>query len=831
MKARPKADRKAQGRPVPAASTGASAAERSPAELTAELEILRTVLALTKARIAYQDREGRYLYATEATARAIGIPVKQMLGRTLEELGVSAVVRRQIDDLRQKLNDTGQPVHDVVGFAMGRIPTESELYAEPVVGPDGEIVGNVSTSWDVTELRNAVRRIDQLDRVRAILSETNQAIVRTRDAGQLLAEACRIAVDRGHFELAWVGLAEPNGDVRVAARAGRDAAVLDSILVSVRDEPSGHGVVGRAVRENLPAMVENAIDDDRMALWRSQLAGHGMRTAAAFPISMHGRAIGAFALYSSVRGFFDAEEMSLIAELAADISYALESLEAEEGRRKAEEALRDSEQRYRELFEKNPNPMWVYEVDTLRFLAVNDAAIAGYGYSRDEFLGMTLADIRPPEDVPAMIEAVSTITDGFRPPARWRHRRKDGTVIDVEVTGHDVDFYGSRARLVSATDVSEKRRLEEQLAQEIRMKEMGQLAGGIAHDFNNLLTAVNGYAELLVAELGDSPYAEDAREIRRAGDRAAELTRQILAFARRTVLAPQAVDVNEVVRSVSKMLGRLIGEHVRLVTKRSKKPAVVMADPGQLEQVLVNLAINARDAMPDGGTLEIRVELLDDAGDLGRGIAGPAVLLAVADTGSGMDATTLAHAFDPFFTTKGAGTGLGLASVYGIIDQSHGEVWAESSLGHGTTVSILLAAVEAGSDPVGEPAVAGKRAAGGQTVLVAEDEPVVRGFVVATLERAGYHVLVAGSPAEAVALTDGLDESIDLLLTDMVMPGSSGQALAERLLECRPSLRVVLMSGYDSGLASNPPDSRFHFLAKPFGGEELTAAVARALAE
>ena len=799
----------------------------------AELKLLRIVLASTPARILRYDRHGGVLFATEAAARALGFPPERLHGATLADLDIPPERRKWFEALWAGALETHQPVHDMITAEIQGVSRDTELHVQPTFDPDGEIDGIVVTAWDVTDLREAVRRIAQLDRVRAILSETNQAIVRTRDAGQLLAEACRIAADRGHFELVWVGLVEPGGDVRVGARAGRDVAYLDDIVVSIRDEPSGRGIVGTAIRENRPVVIEDALSDERMAAWRSKLAARGFITAAAFPLSVHGRAVGAFALYSRTRGYFNAEETGLITELATDISYALESLEAEEGRRKAEEALRDSEQRYRELFEKNPNPMWVYEVDTLRFLAVNDAAIDGYGYSRDEFLAMTLADIRPEEDIPALLDNVRGSPRGFRPREVWRHRRKDGTVIDVEVTGHDVAFYGSGARLVSATDISEKRRLEEQLARETRMKEMGQLAGGIAHDFNNLLTAVNGYAELLVAELGDSPYAEDAREIRRAGDRAAELTRQILAFARRTVLAPQAVDVNEVVGGVSQMLGRLIGEQIRLVTKRSSKPAVVMADPGQLEQVLVNLAINARDAMPDGGTLEIRVECLDDGGDLGRGITGPAVLLTVADTGSGMDATTLAHAFDPFFTTKkdGSGTGLGLASVYGIIDQSHGEVWAESSPGHGTTVSVLLAAVEGGPGPTGAPAVAGRRAAGGQTVLVAEDEPMVRGFVVSTLERAGYRVLVAGSPAEAVALTDGLDESIDLLLTDMVMPGSSGQVLAERLLECRPSLRVVLMSGYDSGLASNPPDARFHFLAKPFGGEELNNAVARALAE
>jgi CheY-like chemotaxis protein len=381
--------------------------------------------------------------------------------------------------------------------------------------------------------------------------------------------------------------------------------------------------------------------------------------------------------------------------------------------------------------------------------------------------------------------------------------------------------------------VTERRRLEAQLAEATRMEAMGHLAGGIAHDFNNLLTAMIGYADLLVAELGDNPLAEDATEIRRAGTRAADLTRQVLAFARRQTLAPRPVDVNTVVSGVCQMLRRLIAEQVRLVTELAPQPAVVMADPGQLEQVLVNLAINARDAMPEGGVLEIDVTRIEDAASLGRGIEGPAVLVKVTDTGEGMDAETLAHAFEPFFTTKqiGAGTGLGLATVYGIVRQSNGVIWAESDVGQGTTVSVLLGLVDAEPEPVSEPTLtAAPRTAASATILVVEDEPTVRTFVVSNLERAGYRVLVAGSPAEATALADGLQEPIELLLTDLLLPETNGRALAERLVVSRPSMRLVVMSGYGSDLTVGP-ESAPAFLAKPFTRDELLAIVAKTLAE
>ncbi len=293
--------------------------------------------------------------------------------------------------------------------------------------------------------------------------------------------------------------------------------------------------------------------------------------------------------------------------------------------------------------------------------------------------------------------------------------------------------------------------------------------------------------------------------------------------------------MNEVVGGVSQMLRRLIGEQIRLVTMLDRLPAVVMADPGQLEQVLVNLAINARDAMPGGGALEIGVKRVDEAAELGRGgaVTGPAVLVTVVDTGVGMDSQTLSHAFEPFFTTKqtGAGTGLGLSTVYGIVRQSSGEIWAESTVGRGTTISVLLRRVDVKAEPLPGPSQAPMEEAGTATILVVEDDSAVRAFVVSTLEHAGYRILVAGSPAQAVALTEGLDERIDLLLTDLIMPETNGQVLAERLLARRPSLRVVLMSGYAAGIGGVAIDGSHRFIEKPFGRNELTAIVAQVLAE
>jgi hypothetical protein len=477
--------------------------------------------------------------------------------------------------------------------------------------------------------------------------------------------------------------------------------------------------------------------------------------------------------------------------------------------------------------------MAVYDVESLRFLAVNDAAIATYGYSRDEFLTMTITDLQPPEDVTAMVEHIvqtAPLGKGFFVAGQWRQVRKDGSQFWIEVSANDIVLAGQAARLVVATDVTHRLRLEAQLAEATRLEAMGHLAGGIAHDFNNLLTAVNGYADILTSELEGDPRVESAVEIRRAGARAAELTKQILAFARRQAITPRPVDVNAVVSAVGQMLRRLIGEHIELVTRLADAPAVVRADPSQLEQVLVNLAVNSRDAMPAGGVLEVEVRLVDEASVFDRDISGRAVHLTVTDSGAGMDEATLARAFEPFFTTKGStvGTGLGLATVYGIVRQANGQIWAESVPGNGTRVSVLIPRIDVAPEPLTRPAPAAPERKEGASVLVVEDDPGVRSLAVNTLEHAGFRVLVAASPAQAVALADGLDETIHVLLTDLVMPGGNGRDLATRLLGNRRSMRVVIMSGYDAA----PPegrDERFRFLAKPFDASELVAAIRNAL--
>ncbi|TLY54232.1 MAG: response regulator [Gemmatimonadetes bacterium] len=419
-----------------------------------------------------------------------------------------------------------------------------------------------------------------------------------------------------------------------------------------------------------------------------------------------------------------------------------------------------------------------------------------------------------------------------------RHRAKDGKLFEVDLVTRPLEFAGRRARLILAHDVTAQRQLEEQLRQSQKMEAVGQLAGGIAHDFNNLLTAILGSTQLLLNNMpsGD-PRREDAEEVRHAGLRAAELTRQLLAFSRRQVLAPKVLELNVVVGNMDRMLRRLLGEDVELVTSLDPTAGAVNADPGQLEQVLLNLAVNARDAMPGGGRLSIettRLALHEEHLERRHRLPpGDYACLVVTDTGVGMDEATQAHLFEPFFTTKevGKGTGLGLATVYGIVKQSGGYIWVYSEPRRGTTVKVYLPRVP-GASEAPAPAPPARAARGGnETVLLVEDAAPVRALARRSLEACGYRVLDASDGPSALELSARHAAGIDLLVTDVVMPGMSGRELAERLAPQRPEMKVLYTSGYtdDAMVRQGVLNAGVAFLQKPFVPDMLARKVREVL--
>jgi PAS domain S-box-containing protein len=413
--------------------------------------------------------------------------------------------------------------------------------------------------------------------------------------------------------------------------------------------------------------------------------------------------------------------------------------------------------------------------------------------------------------------------------------RKDGKMFHVSISSSPIVTSGQRVGAVLAfRDVTERRTLEEELRQSQKMEAIGKLAGGIAHDFNNLLTVINGYSEMTLRQLPpDEALAVNVGEIKKAGKRAASLTRQLLAFSRKQVLQPRVLDLNTVISDLKTMLQRLIGEDIDLRTVLEPGLLCVNADPGQIEQVIMNLVVNARDAMPDGGRLTIETEnviLSDEYVRHHLGVKpGPYAMLAISDDGSGMDDETKVRLFEPFYTTKDLdkGTGLGLSTVYGIVKQSMGNIWVYSEKGLGTTFKVYLPSVHAEVEDEQPIQTSQPSAPVSETILLVEDDETVRTLTRTTLEEAGYKVLQAANGAEAVPICEQYSETIHLLLTDVVMPGISGRVVADRLNGLRPHMIVLYMSGYtaDAIVHRGVLNAGVNFIAKPFATAALTRKV------
>jgi PAS domain S-box-containing protein len=805
--------------------------------------------------------------------------------------------------------------------------------------------------------------LDDAGVVRARLAERAKNTETITELHAQIAKLLKSSEERQRFE---------------AIRAARDPYIRSylkalSLLLTQKDSPRARQVM---ITETLPlikiyhAAVQDFVEfegDEMVRQWE-RTSRHSAAARRVISLLLWAAVVIASVLGLAVTAsIFSQTRKRRLAELALRASH--EALENRVRQRTAE--LQDSAARYRLLFESNPQPMWVFDQETLAFLAVNAAASRHYGYSREEFLSMTIRDIRPEADVPALLSKLATERTDECDAGGWRHRTKDGRVIDVEIGWHPILFNGRQAQLILATDITERREAErmmverttclnalvetspiailvldpnhrvqivnpafvrlfgyspeevlernpddliapedpelraeaadftrdclsgrpihsattrrrkdgklvevelygvplveggrllgvyafyqdmtekkeltDQLRQSQKIEAVGRLAGGIAHDFNNLLTVILGTTDLLLERTGERhPMYEDLKEVHAAGERAAGLTRQLLAFSRKQVLRPEILDVNNLLGGMERMLRRLISEDIELTTSFQTDLWSVRADPGQIEQAVLNLCVNARDAMPRGGQLRLKTENLNvDAAFASRhrGMrTGDYVQITVADTGVGMDGVVRSRLFEPFFTTKeqGKGTGLGLSMVYGIVKQSGGYVWAASEVGQGTVFRIHLPRAEAARGAAVEKPQATPRARGTETILLVEDEPEVRSLVKRVLQSQGYRVLVAERPSEAIEISSRSDVQLDLMVTDVVMPEMDGRELFRRLEPTRPSLPVLYLSGYtpEAILQRGILDSGTAFLQKPFRldvfaqkvRETLDAAVAQ----
>lgn len=506
-------------------------------------------------------------------------------------------------------------------------------------------------------------------------------------------------------------------------------------------------------------------------------------------------------------------------------------------------ALRESEDRYSTLFNSASDAIFICDF-TGRFLEVNEAACERLGFTQEELLQMRCEDIEAPEYAGLLSRRLDELREHGHIVFETEHLTKEGEKVPVEVSARIIEHAGTPAVLTIARDITErkaaekeKEKLEEQLVHSQKMEAIGRLAGGIAHDFNNLLTTILGHADLVLTSAeGSEPLLEDVQAIKKAGERAASLVRQLLAFSRKQVLQPAVLDLNSVVIDMEKMLRRLIGEDIELETVLKPGLHQVKVDPGQIEQIIMNLAVNARDAMPQGGKLTVETANVELSEDYTRRRPmmrpGPYVMLVLSDTGIGMEAETLSHVFEPFFTTKelGKGTGLGLATVYGIVKQSGGYIWVYSEPGEGTTFKIYLPSVQEGEEAVRKPHESSGKG-GDETVLVVEDDDMLRNMARNILKRYGYRVLEAQDAETALEASRGHEGPIHLLLTDVVMPGISGRELAERLQSERPAARVLFMSGYtdEAVVHHGVLESGISFVQKPFSPDVLARKVREVL--
>ncbi len=672
-----------------------------------------------------------------------------------------------------------------------------------------------------------------------MLSRADEVIRGTEDRAKMLEEVCRLAASLGGYRLVWVGrgLHDEAKTISFAAAAG-ETGYLRNIKVTWSDEPSGRGPVGIAVRTGKASICRNIANDQTMAPWRNQALAHGFRSTGAFPLRPGHERAGAITFYSDRTDAFDADECALLQRLADAVTFALDRLDWKQSQEKSLAALKT----LAHAVDHSPASIVVTDAQgNIEF--VNRRFQLASGFSADEALGrkpsIQKSGETSPEEYRRMWQAISSGRD-------WsgvlHNKRKDGTlywesVLISPVLGPD----GKIERYIAVKeDIDEKRSLEQQLRQAQKMESLGALAGGIAHDFNNLLTVIGGHCELLKT---DATLSETAREslgeISATVVRASEMTRRLLQFGRKQPMRLQRADLAALVWGSVRMIQRLVGDNYAVEFVRPDKPLHAEVDAGMIEQVLLNLAVNARDAMPAGGRIAVAVTAAPGARPpLGVGPApAPAgyARLSVADSGSGIAAEHLPHIFEPFFTTKevGKGTGLGLSVVDGIVRQHGGWIEVDSAAGRGTVFDAYLPLSAGAAAPAPEPPRTPARTAakgpGACTVLLVEDDPAVRAVAARALESHGCAVTQAVSAEAALEAWRARTGPFRLLITDMVMPGRlTGVDLARRLRAEDASLRVLVVSGYhpDIPLGAREVGDGFPFLAKPFTPTQLLEAAA-----
>jgi two-component system cell cycle sensor histidine kinase/response regulator CckA len=777
-------------------------------------EQLSTLLDSVRELIAILSPDGTIQFASPGFTRVLGHPTDALVGRPISSL----LHANDAPNFRERLREAGGSGGGTFG---GRCRLQSKdgswRWFEAIATDHTNLPtvdGIVVSYQDVTDLQ-------RMEAERQVISEVVHALNETANLDELLAGIHRALKKVLYAENCFVALHDPETDTFTFP------FFADQVDVAPPPQKVGRSCTAFVFRTGAGMLIPQREFDRLASQGEVELVGAPSPAWLGVPLKTPTATIGVLVVqhYENEHAF-DLRDLEFVSSVGGHIALAIE-------RRRAEDALRKNEEMFRLLFSYSPLPTWVLDREALRFVQVNDAAVRQYGYSHDEFEKMGILDIRAEENDKDLENFRQWSGEG-RYHGNWKHRKKDGKVLEAEVIAHELDYAGRRVRLVVAQDITERHLLEQQLRQAQKMEAVGRLAGGVAHDFNNLLMVIKGHTELLLnAVPPTNQIARKIEQIERAADRASSLTRQLLAFSRMQLLQPRVMNLNGVVEDMGRLLPRLIGEDIELVMRTAEDLGAIRADASQMEQVIMNLAVNARDAMPAGGRLMIETSNADL--DSAYSAVHPAirqgsyVLLAVSDTGTGMDAETQAHIFEPFFTTKeqGKGTGLGLATVYGVVKQSGGFIWVYSELGKGTSFKIYLPRVDQPVEKIGSTQSTSEAPRGTGTILLTEDEQDVREVAREFLESGGYKVIEARDGKEALQLVEKHQGTIDLLVTDMVMPGMTGQELGGLLRQKHGGLRVLYMSGYSERAAAETVQGNesIRLLTKPFSRWALLRAV------
>ena len=800
----------------------------------------RGLLEAAPEGLIIMNKDGQIILANTQAEKMFGYAHEELLGQRADGL-----IRKQVRDisLDQVIGDYSVASSQETGIlpdTLGRRRDGSEFPVEvnfsPLETRDGLLV--IQSIHDITDRVARERRRAARHAIRRILTE---AVSLEQAAPDILQVVCH--------NLGWDCGALWTLDPRTAQLDCTDlwhpaATGLPEFEAACRDYPAipGEELTGRVWQSVKPVWVTDIVQDSDYPRTAAAVRG-GLRGALGIPILFGTEFFGVMELYRRDPCEPDDQVLDTLGIIGNQLGHFLK-------RKHAEEAVHASEARKAAILESALDAIITIDHEG-RIVEFNPAAEQMFGHRREDVEGREMAGLIIPVGLRERHRDLADYLATGEGPAVGKRlemsgMRADGSEFPVELTVTRIRVDGPPMFTGFIRDITERKQAaealqksEEQFRQAQKMEAIGRLAGGVAHDFNNLLTVITGYSQLLSETLNsDDPTRGLVDEIAKAADRAASLTRQLLAFSRKQMLATRVLDLNGVVTDMQKMLQRLIGEDIKLVTALDTALAPVKVDPGQIEQVIMNLAVNARDAMPDGGTFTIETvnteldEIYTSAYPELR--PGPYVLLAVSDTGCGMTDAVKARLFEPFFTTKdvGKGTGLGLATVYGIIKQSGGHIAVYSEVGHGTTFKVYLPLAEGAVAPQAAPPKRDELAPGTETVLLVEDEDRVRVLTRRVLEKNGYRVVEALNGAEALRYFDANPDPVDLIITDVVMPEMSGPQLAQQIRLRQPDLKVLFLSGYtDSALVHNGVlNMEKNFLQKPFTPDSLARKVREVLA-